>query len=320
MNIHELLRIDPAATAARIEGAIRDVVFHQFRRKGAIVAISGGIDSSLVAALCCRALGPDRVLGLLLPERESSPDSARLAGLLAVSLGMPTVLEDITPALEALGCYRRRDAAVRQVVPEYGEGYRCKVVLPEPGAAYAIFSVVVQSPEGREVKVRLTYDTYLEIVAATNFKQRTRKNLEYYWADRRHYGVAGTPNRLEYDQGFFVKNGDGSADFKPIAHLYKSQVYQLAAYVGVPEEILLRPPSTDTYPLEQSQEEFYFTVPLATMDLCLFGVNSGWTAEELGRRSGVESALALRVYRMIEAKRRMARYLHSSAVVCDLGA
>ena len=129
----------------------------------------------------------------------------------------------------------------------------------------------VQSPAGEVKKVRLSLDAYLGIVAATNFKQRTRKMMEYYYADRFHYAVSGTPNRLEYDQGFFVKGGDGAADFKPIAHLYKSQVYQLAAYLGVPEEIRERPSTTDTYSLEQSQEEFYFSIPLAKMDLCLYG-------------------------------------------------
>lgn len=308
---HQLLRIDPAAAAEAIEAAVRDIVFNQFRRKGAVVAVSGGIDSSVVAALCARALGAQRVMGLLLPERESSGESTRLGQILGASLGIETRVEDITAILDAAGCYRRRDQAVRRVVPEYGEGFRCKVVLPEPGAAYSLFSVVTRAPDGQVTKARLTYDSYLEIVAATNFKQRTRKMLEYHYADSHHYAVAGTPNRLEYDQGFFVKNGDGSADFKPIAHLYKSQVYQLAAYLGVPDEILLRPPSTDTYPLEQSQEEFYFTVPLQTMDLCLFGKNQGWPAGTLAASAGLDPDLVAQVYTQIDGKRRMARYLHA---------
>ena len=110
------------------------------------------------------------------------------------------------------------------------------------GSAYPIFSVVVESPQGERTKARLTLDSYLGVIAATNFKQRTRKMMEYYYADRFNYAVAGTPNRLEYDQGFFVKNGDGAADLKPIAHLYKTQVYQLAAYLGIPQEIQKRPP------------------------------------------------------------------------------
>ena len=127
---------------------------------------------------------------------------------------------------------------------------------------------------------------YLQIVAATNFKQRVRKMMEYYHADRLNYAVAGTPNRLEYDQGFFVKLGDGAADVKPIAHLYKTQVYALAEYLGVPEEIRRRPPTTDTFSLPQTQEEFYFALPYAKMDLCLYGHNHGVPAAEVAAAAG----------------------------------
>jgi NAD+ synthase len=234
----EVLHLNSAAAAAHIEAAIRDAVFQRLRRRGAVVAISGGIDSSVVAALCARALGPDRVLGLMLPEADSSPESLRLAQSLATSLAIRTQVEDIGGILAEAGCYRRRDEAIRQVIPEYGDGYKCKIVLPDMlrNNAYAVFSVVVQSPSGQRTKARLSLEAYLGVVAATNFKQRTRKMMEYYYADRFNYAVAGTPNRLEYDQGFFVKNGDGAADLKPIAHLYKSQVYELAAYLGVPED------------------------------------------------------------------------------------
>jgi NAD+ synthase len=313
------LNIDPASVTAQIDSAIRDCVFGQFRRKGTVVAISGGVDSSVVAALCARALGKDRVLGLLLPEAESSPDSARLAQLLAAAIGIRTQTEDITAILNAAGCYRRRDEAIQRVVPTYGDGYKCKLVLPDAieGASYPIFSVVVQSPDGSQTKTRLTYEAFLGVVAATNFKQRTRKMLEYYYADRHYYAVAGTPNRLEYDQGFFVKNGDGAADLKPIAHLYKSQVYQLAAYLGVPEEIYLRPPTTDTYSLAQCQEEFYFTAPLATMDLCLFGMNNGIPAADVAAALGMTGQDVERVYATIESRRLATRYLHAAAMLVD---
>jgi NAD+ synthase len=316
---HELLKIDPAVASARAEASIRDVVYSQFKRKGAVVAISGGVDSSVVAALCVRALGKDRVLGLLLPESDSSPDSLRLANVLAESLGIRTEVEDIAPILTAAGCYRRRDDAIRKVVPEFRDGYKCKIVLPDllAGSAYQLFSIVVQSPDGVQTKSRLTYDSYLGVVAATNFKQRTRKMMEYYYADRYNYAVSGTPNRLEYDQGFFVKNGDGAADFKPIAHLYKSQVYQLAAYLGVPEEIQTRPPTTDTYSLEQSQEEFYFSLPLDKMDLCLYGKNNGISAAEIAPAVGIDERQVESVYGMIEAKRKMTRYLRAAPVLVE---
>jgi len=307
----KVLELDAPRATRQIEERIREIVHRQLRRKGAVIGLSGGIDSSLTAALCARALGKDRVLCVMMPEEDSSPDSLRLAKLLTHAVGIPSVLENIAPTLEALGCYRRRDDAIRLVIPEYGKGWRSKIALPDlvDSHAYAVYSVITQSPSGEIRRVRLTPEAYLGIVAATNFKQRTRKMLEYYHADRLWYAVAGTPNRLEHAQGFFVKNGDGSADFKPIAHLYKTQVYQLAEYLGVPEEIRRRRPTTDTYSLEQSQEEFFFSLPLQTMDLCMYGKNHGVPAEEVAAGIGLSADKVKRVYNMIDSKLSSTRYL-----------
>jgi NAD+ synthase len=315
----EVLKIDAAQTAERIEIAIRDIVVGQLRRKGAVLGLSGGIDSSVTAALCVRALGHDRVIGLFMPEADSAPESLDLGRLMAESLGIRTFLEDITAILQGAGCYRRRDDAIRAVLPEYGDGYKCKIVLPDlvHSTAYPVFSVVTRSPAGVEKKVRLTADAALGIVAASNFKQRTRKMLEYYYADRYQMAVAGTPNLLEYDQGFFVKNGDGAADFKPIAHLYKSQVYQLADYLGVPADIRSRPPTTDTYPLEQSQEEFYFSLSLEKTDLCLFGRNHGVPPADVAAATGLSPEQAERVYALIDSKRVATRYQHLAPVLVE---
>src|SRR5438094_2127358 len=315
----ETLRIDPEETVAHLETAIRDIVARQLRRKGAALGLSGGIDSSVTAALCVRALGPDRVIGLFMPEADTSPENLRLGKLVADSLGVRTFMEDITGMLDAAGCYRRRDEAIRMVLPEYGEGYRCKIVLPDlvDNDGYSIFFLVAQSAAGTEKRARLTVEAYRGIVAATNCKQRTRKLIEYYYADRFQMAVAGTPNLLEYDQGFFVKNGDGAADFKPIAHLYKSQVYQLADYLGVPPAIRSRPPTTDTYPLEQSQEEFYFSLSLEKTDLCLFGRNHGVPPADVAAATGLSPEQAERVYALIDSKRVATRYQHLAPVLVE---
>src|SRR5438094_1475566 len=315
----ETLRTDPEQTVANLETAIRDIVARQLRRKGAVLGLSGGIDSSVTAALCVRALGPDRVIGLFMPEADTSPESLRLGKLVADSLGVRTFMEDITGMLDAAGCYRRRDEAIRMVLPEYGEGYRSKIVLPDlvNNDGYSIFFLVAQSPAGTEKRARLTVEAYRGIVAATNCKQRTRKLIEYYYADWFQMAVAGTPNLLEYDQGFFVKNGDGAADFKPIAHLYKSQVYQLAEYLGVPEIIRSRPPTTDTYPLEQSQEEFYFSLSLEKTDLCLFGRNHSVPPADVAAATGLSQEQVERVYALIESKRVATRYHHLPPVLVE---
>src|SRR5579884_1264185 len=311
------LSLDVEAEAQRIEASIREMVFKRLKRKGAVIGVSGGIDSSVVAFLCARALGPERVILLFTPELDSSSENLRLGQSVADALGVRSFLEDISPVLKGARCYERRDEAIRQVFPEYGPGYKMKIVLPsiDEDSKYSLFSLVVQSLDGAVYKRRLTADAYLGILAFTNFKQRARKMMEYHYADRYQFAVAGTPNRLEYDQGFFVKNGDGAADFKPIAHLYKSEVYQLAEYLGIPEEIRRRNPTTDTYPLHQSQEEFYFSLPYDKMDLCLYGKNCGAPVEEVAAEAGLSPAQVQRVYELIDSKRNATRYLHRQPVL-----
>jgi NAD+ synthase len=321
MFSRDILRIDAPRVGEESASAIREQVLGTLRRRGAVVGVSGGIDSSVVAALCTRALGPDRVLALSMPERDSSGDALRLGKLLAEHLGVRHVVEDIAPALAGLGCYARQLEAIRTVFPEYGEGWRCKLTLPSllDRDRLNITLLTVADPQGNERSARMPLAAYLQMVAATNFKQRARKMMEYYHADRLNYAVAGTPNRLEYDQGFFVKQGDGAADFKPIAHLYKTQVYALAEHLGIPEEIRRRPPTTDTFSLSQTQEEFYFALPYADMDLCLWAYDHGTPAAEVGAVIGLGADQVERVYRDIEAKRRASQYLHQvPLLVSDL--
>jgi NAD+ synthase len=312
--------MDAAEVDAEIDRIVRrlcEVVRGRLRRKGVVVGISGGVDSSVVAALCARAFGRDRVLGLTMHEAESSPDTVRLAATMIEHLGLATRDEPLSSLLSAAGCYARRDAAIRRTIPQYGQGWRCKLVLPSivESDQLRVFTLVACSPQGEEVRVRMAIDSYLEIVAATSFKQRTRKMLEYFHADRLGYAVAGTPNRLEYALGFFVKNGDGAADIKPIAHLYKRQVYQLAEALDVPREIRERPPTTDTYSLPQSQEEFYFAVPLQTLDECLYGSEHGIPAEVVARDAGLTADQVERIYRDIDAKKKAAAYLHAAPLL-----
>lgn len=314
----QTLRLDAAAEVARIAEVVR-AVLRSSRRRGVVVALSGGIDSSLVAALAVTALGPERVFGLHMPERESSEDTLALSELVSGKFGFDSVVEELTGPLEAVGAYRRRDDAIRLVCPEYGPGYRSKIVLPSviDSAAYRLYSVVVSDPDGNQQRYRLTPEAYLGIVAATNFKQRIRKMFEYYHADRLNYLVTGTPNRLEFDQGFFVKLGDGAADVKPIAHLYKTQVYQLAEHLGVPDEIRSRPSTTDTYSMPQSQEEFYFSLPHDRMDLCLYGKNNAVPTEQVAAAAGLTVQQVLRVYEDIDQKRRTTEYLHRGPVLAS---
>lgn len=313
----DVLALDHGAETRRIGDSLR-AACGRLRKRGLVVALSSGIDSSVCVALAVRALGAERVFGLILPERDSSPSSRENAERLARHLGIRYEVQDIAPTLEAIGCYRRRDAAIRRALPDYGPGWRMKIAI-RGGLAGQInhFYLIAEAPGGARHEVRLELAAYLEIVAATNFKQRVRKTLEYFHADRLNYAVVGTPNLLEYDQGFFVKNGDGAADVKPIAHLYKTQVYALARFLGLPDYICDARPTTDTYSLPQGQDEFYFALPYQQMDLALWAKNHGVGADELAARLGTTPAHGERIYADIEAKRRAAAYLHAQPLTVE---
>jgi NAD+ synthase len=315
---HDVLAIDCAAEVERIGGRLVELVTRKLRRRGLVIAISGGVDSSVCAALAARAVGPRRCFALLMPEADSSNWSVELGRTVAEQFEIPYETVDIQPTLEAIGCYRWRDEAIRAVFPEYGEGWKNKIAIAGGlDGGFNFFRLVVQSPAGEVKQARLPLKQYLQIVAATNFKQRVRKTLEYFHADRLNFAVVGTPNRLEYDQGFFVKNGDGAADVKPIAHLYKTQVYELARFFQLPDEICSGRPTTDTYSMRQEQDEFYYHLPYEKMDLALWAHNHRVPAGELAALLEIDEKQASYVYKDIEIKRETTRYLHAKALLVD---
>lgn len=314
----DVLDLDLENEALKISKVWREMVVKRLMRRGVVVAISGGIDSSCCAGLAVRTFGPKKVFGLLLPERDSSSNSVRLGKQLAEHLGIEHTVENIQPTLAAIGCYERYDTAVKQVFPHFGKGWKSKIVLPGDllnSDRMNFYRLVVQDPDGEMMSERMPLQAYLELVAATNFKQRIRKTLEYYHADRLNYAVTGTPNRLEYDQGFFVKNGDGAADVKPIAHLYKTQVYAMAAHMGLPGDICTTTPTTDTYSLQQGQDEFYFVLPYPEMDLLLWAKNHKVSTENAAQVMGLEPIQVERVYKDIERKRATTLPLHLNGLL-----
>jgi NAD+ synthase len=313
------LALDEAAEVAKIAERLRELLRSHLHRRGLVVAISGGVDSAVCAALAVRAVGRERVFGLLLPERDSAADSTIRGRQVVEEMGITHEEFDIAPVLDTLGCYRWRDAAIRAIFPAYNAGWKNKIVIAGgQSGSFNYFKLVVQSPDGRISEARLDSKNYLQIVAATNFKQRIRKTLEYFHADRLHYAVVGTPNRLEYDQGFFVKNGDGSADLKPIAHLYKTQVYALARYLDLPEEIRNAQPTTDTYSMVQGQDEFYFALPYDKMDIALLAYNRNEPVSTLVAELGISLDQAKFVYHDIESKRKTTAMLHWPAIPVEI--
>jgi NAD+ synthase len=309
-----VLAIDAEAEVARIGSWMRDALSRELRKRGVVVAISGGIDSAVCAALAVKALGPSKVYGLLLPERESSPDSTTRGRELVEMLGIEHLEVDITPVLTAFGCYAERDAAIKRVIPAYGDGWRSKIAIAGSGKGQiASFRLIAESPSGERFDGRLPHRELLQVIAATSFKQRSRKTIEYFHADRLNYAVLGTPNKLEYDLGFFVRNGDGSADIKPIAHLYKTQVFAIAEFLQLPRSIREATPSTDTYSMSQGQDEFYFGLPWQQMDLALWARDRSLSIAATEILLGVNDKTTQRLINEIEAKKKVAFVIGAQA-------
>ncbi len=313
----DILKLDADAVIDDLALQLKTTVARDLKRGGAVVGISGGIDSSMVLALCVKAFGKAKVRGVMMPEEDSNPDSEALARELCRAVGADDpLLENMTPALDGFACYRRRDEAIRRVFPEFTEEWKAKIVLPDllETGTLNIFRLTVIPPVGETMSKRLNLRDYLQIVAASNFKQRSRMCMLYYHAELLNYAVIGTGNRNEHDQGFFVKYGDGGADVKPIAHLYKTQVFQLAAHLGVPESIRTRTPTTDTYSAECSQEEFFYRLPFQLMDLLWYAQENGVPAAEAAAVLELEEQQVLRAYEDFERKFRTTRYLRAVPV------
>jgi NAD+ synthase len=304
---------DIDAECNRLIANIREGVLHKLNRLGGVIGISGGIDSSVSMALAVKALGTENVLAIMLPEQDSSGDSARFAQKLADQFGVKAITENITEALQGFGCYRRRDEAVKAVLPEYDPiHYKMKIGIRSSGLFTdlpPLFSVTIVDGKGNEQSKRVPAPELRQIEAASNLKQRCRMSMLYYHAERLHYAVIGTPNKHEVEQGFFVKNGDGGADIMPISHLYKTQVYQMAHYLGIPHEIIDRTPTSDTYSAEQTQEEFFFQLPFQQMDLLWYAFKNDYNPQEVGSVMGRTVDEIKKVFAGFERKIKTTEYL-----------
>jgi NAD+ synthase len=318
----ELLAIDPAVETERIIACLREQVRKVMRRQGGVVGISGGVDSSVVLALCVKAFEADRVIAVMMPEKDSDPQTENYSRMVAQHYGVGPILENISPVLEGFGCYERRDEAVRRLFPEYDAelGYKVKIVLPQnllDQDTLNIFSLTVVDPDGRESTQRLPLKEYFQIVAASNFKQRTRMSMLYYHAELNNFAVIGTANKNEHGQGFFVKYGDGGVDIQPIVHLFKTQIYQLAEYLGVPQEIRQRPPTTDTYSAPSTQEEFFFRLPFETMDLLWAAQEQGLPVADVAKAMNLSAEQVQRAFKDFTRKQRTTDYLRMPVVALN---
>jgi len=307
----DVLKINCESEAARINAFIRDQI-QAMHRKGIVIGLSGGVDSALSAALSVRAVGKEKVLALLLPDKESSPQSAEFASKHAKLLGIETITVNITPVLEAFGTYEKRDAVAKAIFPEFGEGHKLKITLPSDVLnkdSYNFFNLTTVDPQGVTKTTRLNNEQAQGIIAATCTKHRTRMMTQYYYAEKNNYLVCGTTNKSEAIQGLFVKYGDGGVDIEPIAHLYKNQVFQLAEYMGVIPEIINRAPCPDTYSAPVTDEEWYFRMPFKQLDLLLYAWENKVDIPEICLVMELTEEQVKRVFRDFASKHKTTEHL-----------
>lgn len=306
------LAIDAPAEIARIVTALAQHLVEPLDRRGCVVVLSPSVESALCAALAVRAVGQEHVLGLSLPDRENRPGDDALARRTAEHLGIELVVEDITPVLEAVGCYSRRNAAIRLLIPRFTEAWRWQLLArqePTGSEREAFHQIVAESPEGERLVLRVPPPEHHAIAAATAFRYRVRAMLAYYYADLRQSAVIGSLNRRQFEQGEFVKGGDGLSDIEPLAHLYSTQIAQLAAAMHIDASAIPRAVA-DVAAEFDAEGELRAAMAEDTFEMVLNAFNRGVHHSVTAARVGYSAAQVARLYRDISRRRRATRYLH----------
>lgn len=262
--LHKDILIDPEPTIRVIEKFIGDKT-DELGRKGNLIGLSGGLDSAVVAALAVRALGPEKVFCVFLPDKHSSNKSAKHARKIADQLGISLKIENITPKLNKFWNYRIMPGKVSMSLLR-------KSLLPFVGKSEeTLFEMGLMEPKNK-IAARAN--------AFNRIKHRMRMVTLYFMAEQMNYLVAGAGNKTEFLIGYYVKFGcDDASDIMPLLHLYKSQVMQLAEFLAIPREIIEKPPSPDLIP--GVTDENVLGLPYKTIDLILLGLDSGLATSQI---------------------------------------
>jgi NAD+ synthase len=269
---------------------IKNEISNKFQRRGAVVGLSGGIDSAVTTALCVRAMGHEKVLGLIMPEKESEPESQILAKQFANKYNIKTETIDISSILDSFGVYENKEKIVKEKFPNFNKNCKYRLVVPPKFEnTVGIPYLDILDDKNKQHKLKISSFDFLALTAATSIKHRVRMTMLYYYGEKNNFTVMGTTNKSEYLQGYFVKYGDGGSDIEPIVNLYKSQIYQLGQFLDIPKEILTKDASPDVWSFTTNDEEFFYSVPYDTVDLILYARENDLPIKEIQKLSNLST-------------------------------
>jgi NAD+ synthase len=273
-------------TITSIENFVKEEILEKFQRKGAIIGISGGIDSAVMASICTRSVNPNQVLGLIMPEKESDPSSQILAEKIANQLDIETKIIDITSILESFGVYENKEKIIKEKFSNFNNNCIYSVRVPSKfGNSVGIPFLEILDDKNKKHQIKISASEFLTLTASSSIKHRVRMTLLYYYAEKNNFCVVGTTNKSEFLQGYFVKYGDGGTDIEPLSNLYKSQIYQISEFLNIPREIHEKDASPDIWSLKTSDEEFFYSVPYHIVDLILYARENNMTESEIEKIS-----------------------------------